>query len=87
MVLMLATQYNANVKIVTRNIVVSTLLSVITIPIVVATMLLQEKNMNYKIYDQLPQEAKEIRIKVFMEEQGFKMNLMIQMKYVNILLF
>ena len=28
--------------------------------------------MNYKIYDQLPQEAKEIRIKVFMEEQGFK---------------
>ena len=33
MVLMLATQYNANVKIVTRNIVVSTLLSVITIPI------------------------------------------------------
>ena len=40
MVLMLATQYNANIKIVTRNIVVSTLLSVITIPIVVATMLL-----------------------------------------------
>lgn len=40
MVLMLATQYNANVKIVTRNIVVSTLLSVITIPIVVAIMLL-----------------------------------------------
>ena len=40
MVLMLAIQYNANVKIVTRNIVVSTLLSVITIPIVVATMLL-----------------------------------------------
>ena len=40
MVLMLATQYNANVKIVTRNIVVSTLLSVIIIPIVVATMLL-----------------------------------------------
>lgn len=40
MVLILATQYNANVKIVTRNIVVSTLLSVITIPIVVATMLL-----------------------------------------------
>lgn len=40
MVLMLATQYNANVKIVTRNIVVSTLLSVITIPVVVATMLL-----------------------------------------------
>ena len=40
MVLMLATQYNANVKIVTRNIVVSTLLSVITIPIVVATMVL-----------------------------------------------
>ena len=40
MVVMLATQYNANVKIVTRNIVVSTLLSVITIPIVVATMLL-----------------------------------------------
>lgn len=40
MVLKLATQYNANVKIVTRNIVVSTLLSVITIPIVVATMLL-----------------------------------------------
>lgn len=40
MVLMLATQYNANVKIVTRNIVVSTLLSVITIPIVVATLLL-----------------------------------------------
>ena len=40
MVLMMATQYNANVKIVTRNIVVSTLLSVITIPIVVATMLL-----------------------------------------------
>lgn len=40
MVLMLATQYNANVKIVTRNIVVSTLLSVVTIPIVVATMLL-----------------------------------------------
>lgn len=40
MVLMLATQYNANVKIVTRNIVVSTLLSVITIPIVVATILL-----------------------------------------------
>ena len=31
MVLMLATQYNANVKIVTRNIIVSTLLSVITI--------------------------------------------------------
>ena len=28
--------------------------------------------MNYKIYDQLPQEAKDIRIKVFMEEQGFK---------------
>ena len=28
--------------------------------------------MNYKIYDQLPIEAKEIRIKVFMEEQGFK---------------
>lgn len=28
--------------------------------------------MNYKIYDQLPQEAKKIRIKVFMEEQGFK---------------
>lgn len=40
MVLMLATQYNANVKIVTRNIIVSTLLSVITISIVVATMLL-----------------------------------------------
>lgn len=40
MVLMLATQYNANVKIVKKNIVVSTLLSVITIPIVVATMLL-----------------------------------------------
>lgn len=40
MVLMLATQYNANVKIVTKNIVVSTLLSVTTIPIVVATMLL-----------------------------------------------
>ena len=40
MVLMLATQYNANVKIVTRNIIVSTMLSVITIPIVVATMLL-----------------------------------------------
>lgn len=40
MVLMLATQYNTNIKIVTRNIVVSTLLSVITIPIVVATMLL-----------------------------------------------
>ena len=40
MVLMLATQYNANVKIVTRNIIVSTLLYVITIPIVVATMLL-----------------------------------------------
>ena len=40
MVLMLATQYNANVKIVTKNIVVSTLLSVIIIPIVVATMLL-----------------------------------------------
>ena len=40
MVLMLATQYNANVKIVTKNIVVSTLLSVITIPIVVAIMLL-----------------------------------------------
>lgn len=40
MVLMLATQYNANVKIVTRNIIVSTLLSVITIPIVVSTMLL-----------------------------------------------
>ena len=40
MVLMLATKYNANVKIVTRNIIVSTLLSVITIPIVVATMLL-----------------------------------------------
>ena len=40
MVLMLATQYNANVKIVTKNIVISTLLSVITIPIVVATMLL-----------------------------------------------
>ena len=39
-VVMLATQYNANVKIVTKNIVVSTLLSVITIPIVVATMLL-----------------------------------------------
>ena len=28
--------------------------------------------MNYKIYEQLPQEAKDIRIKVFMEEQGFK---------------
>lgn len=28
--------------------------------------------MEYKIYDQLPIEAKEIRIKVFMEEQGFK---------------
>ena len=28
--------------------------------------------MNYKIYDQLPQEEKKIRIKVFMEEQGFK---------------
>ena len=27
--------------------------------------------MNYKIYEQLPQEAKDIRIKVFMEEQGF----------------
>ena len=40
MVLMLATQYNANVKIVTRNIVVSTLLSVITIPIVVSLMLI-----------------------------------------------
>lgn len=40
MVLMLATQYNANVKIVTRNIIVSTLLSVVTIPIVVSTMLL-----------------------------------------------
>ena len=40
MVLMLATQYNANVKIVTKNIVVSTLLSVITIPIVFAKMLL-----------------------------------------------
>ena len=25
--------------------------------------------MNYKIYEQLPQEAKDIRIKVFMEEQ------------------
>ena len=40
MVLMLATQYNANVKIVTRNIVVSTLLSVITIPIVVSLILI-----------------------------------------------
>lgn len=40
MVLMMATQYNANKEIVTRNIIVSTLLSVITIPIVVATMLL-----------------------------------------------
>lgn len=40
MVLMLATQYNANVKIVTRNIIVTTLLSIITIPIIVATMLL-----------------------------------------------
>ena len=40
MVLMLATQYNANVKIVTRNNVVSTLLSLSTIPIVVSTMLL-----------------------------------------------
>ena len=28
--------------------------------------------MEYKIYDQLPIEAKEIRIKVFMEEQVFK---------------
>lgn len=34
MVLMLATQYNANVKIVTRNIVVSTLLSVITLSLI-----------------------------------------------------
>lgn len=40
MVLMMATQYNANKEIVTRNIIVSTLLSVITIPIVVATMLI-----------------------------------------------
>ena len=32
--------------------------------------------MNYKIYDQLPQEAKEIRIKVFMDKD-LKMNLMI----------
>lgn len=28
--------------------------------------------MEYKVYDQLPDEAKEIRIKVFMEEQGFQ---------------
>lgn len=40
MVLMMATQYNANKEIVTKNIIVSTLLSVITIPIVVATMLI-----------------------------------------------
>ncbi|MGN1182162.1 MAG: AEC family transporter, partial [Faecalibacillus sp.] len=40
MVLMMATQYNANKEIVTRNIIVSTLLSVISIPVVVATMLL-----------------------------------------------
>ena len=40
MVLMMATQYNANKEIVTRNIIVSTLLSVVTIPIVVATMLI-----------------------------------------------
>ena len=40
MVLMMATQYNANKEIVTRNIIVSTLLSVITIPVVVATMLI-----------------------------------------------
>lgn len=40
MVLMMATQYNANKEIVTRNIIVSTLLSVVTIPVVVATMLI-----------------------------------------------
>ena len=40
MVLMMATQYNANKEIVTRNIIVSTLLSIITIPIVVASMLI-----------------------------------------------
>lgn len=40
MVLMMATQYNANIQVVTKNIIVSTLLSVITIPIVVATMLI-----------------------------------------------
>ena len=40
MVLMMATQYNANKEIVTRNIIVSTLFSVITIPVVVATMLI-----------------------------------------------
>lgn len=28
--------------------------------------------MEYKVYDCLPKEAKEIRIKVFMEEQGFQ---------------
>lgn len=40
MVLMMATQYNANKEIVTRNIIVSTLFSVITIPVVVTTMLI-----------------------------------------------
>lgn len=40
MVLMMATQYNANKEIVTRNIIVSTLLSIVTIPVVVATMLI-----------------------------------------------
>lgn len=39
-VLMLATEYNSNVELVTRNIVVSTLLSVITIPIIVALFVL-----------------------------------------------
>ena len=43
--------------------------------------------MNYKIYDQLPQEAKKIRIKVFMEEQGFKDEFDDLDEYVNILLF
>lgn len=40
MVLMLATQYNANKALVTRNIIVSTLLSIVTIPLVVTWMLL-----------------------------------------------
>ena len=40
MVLMFATQYNANKSVATKNIIVTTVLSVITIPIVVATMML-----------------------------------------------
>ena len=43
--------------------------------------------MNYKIYDQLPQEAKKIRIKVFMEEQGFKDEFDDLDEVCNILLF